>query len=70
MENRVETYYFDDNGNMVEPEKATKGVIRELDENGNLVRETWGRFEPAPEYDDFDAYIASLEEEEKNRKQA
>jgi len=69
MENNTEVYYFDDNDNMVDPEKATKGVIRELDENGNLIRETWGKFEPAPQYDDFDEYIKQLEEEElKNKK--
>ena len=66
MENNTEVYYFDDNDNMVEPDKATKGVIRELDENGNLIRETWGKFEPAPQYDDFDEYIKQLEEEELN----
>ncbi len=63
---KVETYYFDDDGNTVEPEKATRGVIREVDEDGNLVRETWGRFEEIPRVsdEDFDEYIASLE---KNR---
>lgn len=66
---KTEVYYFDDNGNKVEPEKATKGVIRELDENGNLISETWGRFEEAPQYDDFDSYIAKLEEEAEARNQ-
>jgi len=58
----VETYYLDDNGNIVEPEKATRGVIRELDENGNLVRETWGTFEKASEISDeeLDEYVLSL----------
>ena len=42
---KVETVYLDDDNNIVDSEKATKGVIRELDEQGNLVRETWGRFE-------------------------
>ena len=64
---RTEVYYFDDNGKKVAPEKATRGVIRELDENGNLISETWGKFEEAPKYDDFDSYIAELEREaEKN----
>ena len=62
---KVETYYMDDNNNFVEPEKATKGVIRELDADGNLVRETWGTFSPMPEIpeddDEFDKYLASLE---------
>ena len=58
----VETYYLDDDNNIVEPDKATKGVIRELDENGNLVRETWGTFEPVEEISDeeIDKYLASL----------
>lgn len=60
---RVETYYLDDDGNMVEPEKATRGIIRELDEEGNLVRETFGTFEKTEEVSDeeLNAYIASLE---------
>ncbi len=66
---KVETYYFDDDGNTVEPEKATKGVIREVDKDGNLVRETWGRFEEIPRVsdEDFDEYIARLEEEEREK---
>lgn len=60
--NKIETYYLDDDNNIVEPEKATKGVIRELDENGNLVRETWGTFSKDEEMSDeeLDEYIASL----------
>lgn len=67
--NKIETYYLDDDGNIVEPEKATRGVIRELDEKGNLVRETFGRFEEQEEVSDeeFDAYIASLVEESKQK---
>lgn len=63
---KIETYYLDDDDNIVEPEKATKGVIRELDENGNLVRETWGNFEKEPELteEEFDDYITSLLETE------
>ena len=49
---KVETYYLDDDDNIVEPEKATKGIIRELDENGNLVRETFGTFEERKEISD------------------
>ena len=66
---KVETYYLDDNGNMVEPEKATRGVIRELDDNGNLVRETWGTFSDEPRLTgkELDDYIASLIEKEKNK---
>lgn len=58
----VETYYLDDDGNLVDPEKATRGVIRELDENGNLIRETWGTFEKQPEISDeeLDEYVLSL----------
>lgn len=63
---KIETYYLDDDDNIVEPEKATKGVIRELDENGNLVRETWGKFEKEPELteEELDDYITSLLETE------
>ena len=59
---KVETVYLDDNNNVVEPEKATRGVIRELDENGNLVRETWGTFEKVEPIsdEDLDSYIDSL----------
>ena len=40
MENREEIYYFDKDGNSCEAEKAVKVIIRELDENGELVNET------------------------------
>lgn len=40
MENREEIYYFDQDGNSCEAEKAVKVIIRELDENGELVNET------------------------------
>lgn len=69
-ETKTEVYYFDDFGRTVEPKKATKGIIREVDKDGNLVMETFGSFIQEPEYDDFDEYIASLErEEEKKGKQ-
>lgn len=63
---KIETYYLDDDGNIVESEKATRGIIRELNENGNLVRETWGAFSKEPEISDeeFDDYIESLLKEE------
>ena len=35
-----EIFYFDDNGNPVEAEEATKFVIRECDRDGNLIKET------------------------------
>lgn len=34
---RSEICYFDDEGHIVEKEFATNEVIRELDENGNLL---------------------------------
>lgn len=37
-----EIFYFDDNGNPVEAERATKFVIRECDSDGNLIKETYG----------------------------
>lgn len=49
MNNKMETYYLDDDGNFVDPDKATRGIIRETDEKGNLVRETFGRFVPIEE---------------------
>lgn len=39
----VKTYYLDDDDNIVSKEKSTKYVIHELDENGNLIKETFGR---------------------------
>ena len=37
-----EIYYFDDNGDPIEAEKATQYVIRECDRDGNLIKETYG----------------------------
>lgn len=38
----AEIYYFDDDGNAVDKEKATRAIIRELDENGELINEIFG----------------------------
>ena len=40
-----EMYFFDDNGNSVDEENATRFVIRECAENGDLLNETWGYIE-------------------------
>lgn len=40
MQNEI--IYFDENGKIVEKDKAVRAVIRELDEKGNLVREIFG----------------------------
>ena len=37
-----EIYFFDNSGNVVDESKATKCVIRECTENGDLIAETWG----------------------------
>lgn len=60
---KIETVYLDDDNNIVEPEKATRGVIRELDENGDLVRETWGTFEKIDPIsdEDLDSYIDKID---------
>ena len=39
---RSEAYYLDGDHNIVDPDKATKVVINEFDENGVMIRETWG----------------------------
>lgn len=39
---KSEIIYFDENDNIVEKENAVRAVIRELDSNGNLVREVFG----------------------------
>ena len=38
---KSEISYLDDNNNIVDEEHATHAIVRELDENGNLVRETF-----------------------------
>ncbi len=59
---KVETYYLNDDDEMVDPEEATKGIIRELDEDGNLVRETFGTFYEPPEISDeeLNEYMLNL----------
>lgn len=37
-----EIYFFDDNGNSVDEEVATRCVIRECAANGDLINEIWG----------------------------
>ena len=43
-----EIYYLDAEQNPVSKDKATRGIIRELDCEGNLVRETTGFFTSQP----------------------
>lgn len=38
----TEIYYFDSNGETTTKEKATEAIIRELDQDGNLIQETRG----------------------------
>lgn len=37
-----EVYFFDNSGNTVDEADASKCVIRECAENGELICETWG----------------------------
>lgn len=45
---RSEAYYLDDDHNIVDPDKASKAVINEFDENGVMIRETWGFVDRVP----------------------
>lgn len=36
-----EIYYFDENGNAVDKDKAVKCVVREVENDGTLVNETF-----------------------------
>ena len=51
MKDKVESeiIYFDENKNIVSKEKAVSAVIRELDENGKLIREIWGDISNEPD---------------------
>jgi hypothetical protein len=40
--------YLDDAGAPADKDAATRGVGREYDSEGNLIFETWMRFEPGP----------------------
>jgi hypothetical protein len=37
----AEIYYFDENGNFVDKSKAVKAVVRECDNNGEVISESW-----------------------------
>lgn len=39
--NKTEIYYLDEEHNIVDAEKATEAIIRELDDKGNLVSENY-----------------------------
>ena len=41
--NKSEVIYLDDDKKVVEKEQATRVIIRELDENGALVKEVFGK---------------------------
>lgn len=36
---KSEIFYLDDNNNIVDKELSTRSIVREYDENGNLVNE-------------------------------
>ena len=38
---KAQVFYLDENHNVVSKKKAKKGVMRILDEEGNLEREVW-----------------------------
>lgn len=55
---KSEIIYFDENDKIVEKDKAVRAVIREVDENGNLVREIFGTIDKEDEEvsdEEFDA---------------
>ena len=37
-----EIFFFDDDGNPADEQEATRCVIRECDESGELLNEIWG----------------------------
>lgn len=41
---KSDIFYFDDEDKMVDKEKATHAIVREYDDNGNLVHETFVKF--------------------------
>ena len=41
----METYFVDDNNNLVPKDKATQVIMVETDKGGNMVRETFGMTE-------------------------
>jgi len=46
---KVELCFFDDAGNSVDEAEGTVVIILELDEDGDLIRETRGSYTPAKE---------------------
>ena len=38
----IKTYFLDNDNNITTEDKATHVIIQELDENGNLIKETFG----------------------------
>lgn len=61
---KSEVYYFDKDGNMVDSvDKAYECIVRELDENGELVNEVFGyvNYKPKP----ITKEMLELTEEEK-----
>ena len=58
---KSEISYLDENNNIVDREKATHSIIRQTDEEGNLVMEEFSVDETVPlvdleDYDDFTEY--------------
>lgn len=56
---RSEIFYFDEKGNTVDKVHAVKAIVREYDENGELVNETFANISEEE---------SSLEKEEEHRK--
>ena len=44
----ITTHFLDDNNNIVPKEESTHFIVRETDENGKLISETFGRMNKKP----------------------
>ena len=51
---RTELVYLDNNNNVVEKEAATKAIIKEIDENGKLIREIFGKVDNTIDEEEID----------------
>lgn len=63
MQNKSEIIYLDDNRNIVSKEEATRAIIRELDSDGNLVREIFGTIDSKEKEHYSDEEIDAIQDE-------
>ena len=51
---RTEAFYFDSEHRLTDKEHAESVVLKDYDENGHIIKTTWGRWIDVPNIEEWD----------------